>query len=149
MHANVIFLFARDFLIVLIWFVCLIDIDECSSNPCLNGGSCTDQVNGYVCSCPPTYTGAQCQTGKLVWFSRKVNCKGLPDRKTNYFHVWKCLKEFHNITFQKMQFLKLRALFKSIALDMTWTNLNKTWTNKLQKTVFITTEWRFFCWDQI
>ena len=66
MHANVIFLFSRDFLIVLIRFMCCIDIDECSSNPCLNGGSCTDQVNGYACICSPKYTGTQCQTSKLV-----------------------------------------------------------------------------------
>ena len=39
---------------------------------------------------------------KLVsWFDsvEKWIVRGLPDRKTNYFHVWKCLKEFHNITF--------------------------------------------------
>ena len=41
-----------------------IDINECSSNPCLNGGSCTDQVNGYVCSCQPGYAGANCETSK-------------------------------------------------------------------------------------
>ena len=29
------------------------DIDECTSNPCLNGGTCTDQVNGFTCSCLP------------------------------------------------------------------------------------------------
>ena len=39
-----------------------IDINECSSNPCLNGGSCTDQVNGYVYSCQPGYAGANCET---------------------------------------------------------------------------------------
>ena len=52
--------------VTVILIFCRIDIDECSSNPCLNGGSCTDQVNGYVCSCQPGYAGAQCQTSKLV-----------------------------------------------------------------------------------
>ena len=42
-----------------------VDINECSSNPCLNGGSCTDQVNGYVCSCQPGYAGDRCQTSKI------------------------------------------------------------------------------------
>lgn len=41
------------------------DINECSSNPCLNGGSCTDQVNGYVCACQAGYTGVECEAGKL------------------------------------------------------------------------------------
>ena len=41
-----------------------IDIDECASGPCQNGGSCIDQVNGYQCQCSPGYTDLQCQTGK-------------------------------------------------------------------------------------
>ena len=65
-HARVVFLLS-DFLKFLFdFFLSHIDINECSSNPCLNGGSCTDQVNGYACSCQPGYAGAQCQTSKLV-----------------------------------------------------------------------------------
>ena len=41
------------------------DIDECLSNPCLNGGTCTDQVNGYNCSCLPGSVGVNCETGKF------------------------------------------------------------------------------------
>ena len=55
------FLFKVEYSGVLI---SITDINECSSNPCLNGGSCTDQVNGYACSCQSGYAGAQCQTGK-------------------------------------------------------------------------------------
>ncbi|KAJ7365993.1 hypothetical protein OS493_002735 [Desmophyllum pertusum] len=36
---------------------CENDINECDSNPCLNGGSCVDLVNEYNCSCPPGYNG--------------------------------------------------------------------------------------------
>ena len=64
-HASVVFLLS-DFLLFLFDFFCRIDVDECSSNPCLNGGCCTDQVNGYACSCQPGYAGAQCQTSKFV-----------------------------------------------------------------------------------
>jgi hypothetical protein len=39
------------------------DINECASNPCENGGSCTDNVNGYSCTCIGGYTGINCETG--------------------------------------------------------------------------------------
>ena len=42
-----------------------LDINECSSSPCRNGGMCVDQVNGYVCNCQPGYQGVHCQTSKL------------------------------------------------------------------------------------
>ena len=41
-----------------------VDIKECSSNPCLNGGTCVDQVNGYLCNCQDGYQGVRCQTSK-------------------------------------------------------------------------------------
>lgn len=31
--------------------MCQIDIDECSSTPCLNGAKCIDRPNGYDCEC--------------------------------------------------------------------------------------------------
>ncbi len=45
------------------------EINECESNPCLNGGDCTDQVNGYNCSCPAEYTGERCQTSNMWEYS--------------------------------------------------------------------------------
>ena len=40
------------------------DINECESSPCLNNGTCTDQVNGFNCTCPPGFVGNRCnETG--------------------------------------------------------------------------------------
>ena len=46
------------------------DINECSSNPCVNGETCVDKVNGYVSVCQPRYGGVNCQTSKyfIVFF---------------------------------------------------------------------------------
>ena len=41
-----------------------VEIDECSPNPCQNGGVCTDMVNGYSCTCAAGYTGNDCETGE-------------------------------------------------------------------------------------
>jgi len=41
-----------------------LDIDECAPNPCLNGASCQDEVNGFTCSCKDGFLGARCETGK-------------------------------------------------------------------------------------
>ena len=39
---------------------CGVNTNECSSNPCQNGGTCTDRVNGFTCQCSSGYTGDTC-----------------------------------------------------------------------------------------
>lgn len=41
---------------------CEMDIDECASNPCQHGGTCTDRLNAYSCKCVPGYAGVNCET---------------------------------------------------------------------------------------
>ena len=41
-----------------------IDINECASSPCQNGGTCVDQVNQYTCQCAAGYSGTTCATSK-------------------------------------------------------------------------------------
>ena len=41
----------------------VLDINECDSSPCENGGTCTDGINGYTCTCADGYTDTHCETG--------------------------------------------------------------------------------------
>jgi hypothetical protein len=42
----------------------LLVINDCSSNPCQNGGSCCEVKGGHSCTCLPNYTGKSCDQGK-------------------------------------------------------------------------------------
>ncbi|XP_018413790.1 PREDICTED: protein crumbs homolog 2-like [Nanorana parkeri] len=39
---------------------CSVNIDECTSSPCQNGGTCIDLINGYECQCERGYAGVLC-----------------------------------------------------------------------------------------
>ncbi|XP_060573418.1 uncharacterized protein LOC132731282 [Ruditapes philippinarum] len=40
--------------------------DLCSSYPCLNSGTCTEDNNGYVCECRNGYSGEHCEDGGII-----------------------------------------------------------------------------------
>jgi len=40
---------------------CTDNIDDCAPNPCLNGGSCTDGIADYTCSCVGPWLGKDCE----------------------------------------------------------------------------------------
>lgn len=48
------------------------DIDECASDPCQHSGTCTDQVDGYICSCDSGYDGVHCQSGITIWSLKQL-----------------------------------------------------------------------------
>ena len=50
------------------------DINECSSNPCKNGGTCFDQVNSFRCVCQAGYAGKTCQTGYVARMLFTILC---------------------------------------------------------------------------
>ena len=42
----------------------ILDIEECASSPCQNGGTCNDRVNKYTCTCDFGYLDINCEKGR-------------------------------------------------------------------------------------
>ena len=60
-----------------------VDIDECTTSPCQNGGNCTDQINGYTCNCLHGYDGTNCENGNIaVLFQICYRCQN------TYLCIW-------------------------------------------------------------
>ena len=49
-----------------------LDIDECASDPCVNG-NCIDEPNGYTCSCTAGWTGLHCAAGNPLILTIRIN----------------------------------------------------------------------------
>lgn len=45
------------------------EINECLSQPCMNGGTCRDRVASYLCECEDGFSGQRCQTGNTLHIS--------------------------------------------------------------------------------
>ena len=43
------------------------DIDECASSPCQNGGTCSDGVNKYTCTCADGFNGDNCEKKGMIF----------------------------------------------------------------------------------
>ena len=55
----------------------ILDIDDCASNPCQNGATCSDGVHSYSCLCNSGYTGSNCETGNVFESSISFSLRDL------------------------------------------------------------------------
>ena len=42
------------------------ELEECASSPCLNNGTCVEQINSYLCECTEGFTGVNCEIGRQI-----------------------------------------------------------------------------------
>ena len=88
-----------------------IEIQPCDSNPCLNGGTCSDATDGqsYTCNCIGDFTGINCQAGGFEMNYWSNECK------YEFTIVWKSqlIHSFiHSFTFYRNRALCNRSLSK-------------------------------------
>ncbi len=58
------------------------EINECLSQPCMNGGTCRDRVASYLCECEDGFSGQRCQTGNTL----HISCLSLILYLMSYWH---------------------------------------------------------------
>ena len=54
---------------VMVGRLCEVNVNECESSPCLNGGTCIDDVNSFTCRCPDGYYDQLCTSKVNECFS--------------------------------------------------------------------------------
>ena len=42
-------------------------VDECASDPCVNGAECIDGIEMYSCTCPEGYAGVNCEKSNMAY----------------------------------------------------------------------------------
>lgn len=88
----------------------MVDIDECDSQPCMNGGVCDDMVNGFQCLCAGAFSGTLCENGgNLLYVVEYRPC--MNDRVCNFqspirrFHVLRKQTVVHSLSALRKRFL--------------------------------------------
>ncbi|XP_019641246.1 PREDICTED: neurogenic locus notch homolog protein 1-like [Branchiostoma belcheri] len=74
------------------------ETNECLSDPCANGATCEDEVNGYTCTCAAGYEGDHCETEQELLKVLSVHEAGsakfcnVTDERSH--HAKNCVKKF-------------------------------------------------------
>ena len=67
-----------------------VNINDCAGQPCSNGGSCVDQVNGFSCRCTAAWTGPTCALDVDECKTNADGCDPDPDSCMNTQGGFRC-----------------------------------------------------------
>ncbi|XP_018896752.2 protein crumbs isoform X2 [Bemisia tabaci] len=81
--------------------LCELNVDECSSKPCMNGGICLDGINGYRCNCSEDFMGANCELDYNVCAFNPCENNGTCINKTSRDYVCECKSGFEGQNCEK------------------------------------------------
>ncbi|XP_046546347.1 CD109 antigen-like isoform X2 [Haliotis rubra] len=93
------------------------DINECfTSQPCLNGGTCVDEIPGFKCDCPPLYTGKHCEIKHdyVSLILQPQSIRRIPLITGGSFNIHAGLASFYGFT--NMPKTRMRSNFPEILL---------------------------------
>ena len=58
----------------------VLELNECSSSPCLNNGTCFSDLNNYRCECPVGFTGQNCE-GMFCTECYQAQCRNIVEKR--------------------------------------------------------------------
>ena len=61
-------------------------IDDCSTSPCFNGGTCENTTDSYLCLCQSGFTGNNCETNIHACHGEICKNNGTFENGVNSFH---------------------------------------------------------------
>ncbi|XP_041935670.1 coagulation factor VII isoform X1 [Alosa sapidissima] len=81
------------------WTRYSVDLDQCAAKPCLNGATCVDQVNAYICICPSGFEGRNCDKATILPASygclfRNGGCEHFCTETHNASHICSCARGY-------------------------------------------------------
>ncbi len=62
-------------------------LDKCNSNPCINGGSCVDGLQGYHCECVDPFVGDHCESKSASCVIKIINTLSQGLSLTSMIHI--------------------------------------------------------------
>ena len=73
---------------------CITELDDCKSNPCLNGGICQNTGISYECNCSSNYEGVNCEI-RIKSCKENLCLNGGVCRETNYGYNCECEEGYY------------------------------------------------------